>query len=86
MQVLLKPTAEKQLNHLPNKLAQKIALAIQNLAQTPFPPNYAKLQGWNNTYRIRVGDYRVIYFFIKQQSKILITQILHRKDVYRNLS
>jgi mRNA interferase RelE/StbE len=62
-------------------IANPILIAIKDLAQTPRPQGYKKLKG-RSGYRIRVGDYRVIY---EIEDEILIIQVVdvgHRKDIY----
>lgn len=83
MQVYLTRSAQKDLDHLPNKVALKIGLEIQKLARDPFPINSKKLQFRNSTYRIRVGDYRAIYELDTKNSQIGVVKIRHRKDVYK---
>ena len=83
MQVYITPTAQKELNRLPNKIALKISSAIVELASDPFPPNFKKLQSQNNTYRIRIGNYRIIYALDNSSKLIYVARIRHRKDAYR---
>ena len=83
MEVILQPSAKKELDRLSGKLGLRIALAIKNLQKEPFPVHSKKLQGWNGHYRLRVGDYRVVYFWDKENKNILITKIKHRREVYK---
>lgn len=83
MIVILKPSAAKDLDRLPDQIARRIADRLQGLEQDPFPPNSKKLSGWNNTYRLRVGDYRVVYVVNTPLKQIFVTKVRHRKDVYR---
>jgi mRNA interferase RelE/StbE len=72
----------KQLNKLENQVAQTILEAIFNLEENPRPNGYIKLK-WEEYYKIRVGDYRVIYDI---QDKILVINVItlgHRKDMYK---
>lgn len=84
MQYLLtyKKSVEKELRRLPQNSLQLIVRKIQALAQQPRPVNAIKLQGSLNLYRIRQGDYRVIYAINDSTITILVIKIGHRKDVY----
>jgi mRNA interferase RelE/StbE len=75
--------ADKELDALPKKLADRILEAIRELAVEPRPHGSKKLAGTTNTYRIRVGDYRVIYEVHDKEVVVLVVRISHRKDAYR---
>lgn len=75
-------SAEKALLSLPDKTIAKIFEAIEKLGYNPFPPGYKKLRGYTNRYRIRAGDYRVLYIIENDKLVILIIKVGHRKDVY----
>ncbi len=81
-QVLINPSAEKQILKLAKEVRIKIADSITNLGTEPRPKNSKKLKG-REAYRIRVGDYRVIYEI--QDNILLVTVIAagHRKDIYK---
>ena len=57
--------------------------AVEELSENPLPVGSQKLQGSEHTYRIRIGDYRVVYEVLAASKKIEIQRIRHRKDVYR---
>jgi mRNA interferase RelE/StbE len=79
------PRARRQLNGLRtthHPLVKTIVEAIRNLATTPRPPRAEKLVG-HADWRIRVGDYRVLYLIDDQNRTITITKVAHRRDVYR---
>ncbi len=59
--VLFKKSASKQIRLLPKNVLSRITVAIDELADEPRPDNCKKLKGVDDTYRIRIGDYRVIY-------------------------
>lgn len=80
--VLVKKSAKKELKAIPLNFRQRIAGAITLLAENPFPPNSRKLEG-RDGYRIRIGDYRLIYVVKNDVLTILVIRIAHRKDVYR---
>lgn len=58
--------------------------AIDDLAETPRPPGTKKLAGMADRWRIRVGDYRIIYDIRDGMLTILVVKVGHRKDVYRS--
>ncbi len=78
-----KPSARKQLLALPLKDRVRVARKIDALADNPFPPGMKKLEATPVAWRIRVGDYRVIYEVQGQRLTVLVLRIGHRRDVYR---
>lgn len=76
-------TAERQLKRLPRRDLGRVVDAIQALADQPYPPGCRKLTGYRDTYRIRVGVYRVLYSVDRGHIVVVILKIGHRKDVYR---
>jgi len=80
--VVFKGTSLKQLNKLPKADKARLNAAIELLKTNPVPPAAKKLKD-RPGYRIRVGDYRIIYRFEKTEIQILILKILHRKNVYQ---
>lgn len=77
-----KKTAAKELNSLPNREIKKIVVAINLLVENPRPTISKKLSG-SERYRLRIGDYRILYEIENQVLIIYIVKIAHRKDVYR---
>lgn len=75
-------SAVKEFNCLNKNIKEKIAKRIDELEINPRPENTKKLKGHNNLYRVRAGDYRIIYQIDDSQNYILITRVIHRKDVY----
>ncbi len=75
--------ARKDLEPLPGKVQDRIIEAIDALEDNPRPHGCKKLQGRDDQYRIRIGDYRVIYEIDDKTVTVLIIQISHRKDAYR---
>ena len=78
-----KPSAERELRNLSKYLITRIGKAIESLAANPFPRQSAKLLGSENAYRLRVGEYRVVYTVDNDASCITIFRVRHRKNVYR---
>lgn len=78
--ITIKKSAVKELEHLPGNIIKKVTQQIQHLAHSPRPPGSKKLQGASeNLWRIRIGNYRVVYL-IEDIIKIIdIRKIGHRK-------
>jgi mRNA interferase RelE/StbE len=77
-----KRSAEKELRGIPNPYLQKIISKIQSLSEEPRPPASEILKGEDRYYRIRQGDYRVIYEIDDARRAITIIKIGHRREVY----
>lgn len=84
LRVEFRPGVEKSLNKIENKERIRIATAIELLRFDPIPPNASRLSG-QPEYRIRIGDYRIIYSYNGKELLILVISIGHRREVYRNL-
>jgi mRNA interferase RelE/StbE len=82
-QIEIKKVAVKFLKQIPEKISNKILIEIDALAENPYPPGYKKLKDTDNEYRIRIGDYRVIYSIYNEKLIIEIIKIAHRKVVYK---
>ena len=80
--VILKRSAEKELDRLPDALHRRLAAKLLELKTNPRLPGVQKLQG-HDGYRIRIGDYRVLYLINDQTEIVLVTAIGHRREVYR---
>ena len=84
-QIIIKERAVKQLSKIPRKFVLKIDELIQSLSLEPRPLNCKKLQGYDNLYRVRFTDYRVLYMVDDGKLIIEVIQIGNRKDVYDKL-
>ncbi len=82
MKILISRNAEAEFSKIPDELAKNISRKILSLAENPFPPNCKKLQGQSN-YRLRVGDFRVIYTVDIKKGTLTILRVANRKTVYR---
>ncbi|HSS92361.1 MAG TPA: type II toxin-antitoxin system RelE/ParE family toxin [Candidatus Dormibacteraeota bacterium] len=82
-EVRLLPTAHRQLLRLPRRVRDRLASAIQLLSSNPRPVGYKKLSAQADYYRIRVGDYRVLYEVRDLEVLVIVIKIGHRRDVYR---
>jgi len=80
--LLIKPSAVRELEELPAKGRHRIIARIQRLAGQPRPPNGEKLPG-EEKYRLRQGDYRILYAVDDAAKDVTVVKIGHRREVYR---
>ncbi len=78
----MKPSAVRELETLPKKDRVRVVARIQKLSAEPRPPGSEKLSG-HELYRLRQGDYRVVYSIEDADLIVLVVKIGHRKEVYR---
>ena len=76
-------SARKELEALEPPLAARIVGRIEALAKDPRPAGARKLQGAQRLWRIRIGDYRVVYNVDDRQQIVDVVRVRHRRDVYR---
>ena len=81
-EIRIKKSAQKDLDALDDKTYTKIDRNIQSLINTPFPKGVAKLRGGGNRYRIRDGNYRMLYEIDQKNKIIIIYRIKLRKTAY----
>ena len=81
--ITLKPSARRELAKLPKPDGEWIARAIDGLAHQPRPQGCKKLANADDLWRIRVGDYRVVYRIEDARLVVLVVRIGHRRDVFR---
>ena len=81
-QVILSKSVQKELDRLPDDLATRILARLAALETNPRPADVKKLKG-RDAWRIRVGDYRVIYEIHDRQLEILVITVGHRREIYR---
>ncbi len=81
-EIVLTKSAQKKLAKLSKELQILIGTAINNLAASPRPSGCKKLKGNQTDYRIRIGDYRVVYEIHDNKLVILVLNLGHRKDIY----
>ncbi len=84
-QVLFTRAAQKELMMLPDAIADRISAAIERLAGEPRGAGSKKLKAFGGRWRLRGGDYRVVYHIDDQGRMIIVSIIQHRRDVYRDL-
>jgi mRNA interferase RelE/StbE len=78
-----RPAALRDLKTLSVDLRKRIGRKIDSLAGNPRPPGVEKLSGREDSYRVRVGDYRIIYEIRDQVLLVIIVEVGHRREVYR---
>jgi mRNA interferase RelE/StbE len=83
--VILKPAVEKDLRSIPKKILIRVFERIEILESDPYPRQSLKLEGSEQMYRLRVGDYRIIYEIDQANRQITVHHVRHRRDVYRGL-
>ena len=81
--IVWKKSAAKELQGLDQTIRGRVMAAIANLENDPFPHGVRKLQGTAHTFRLRVGDYRVVFQVSEPINQITIARVRHRRDVYR---
>ena len=83
--VSFKETARKEFYSLPKKILSRVASSIDNLSENPRPQGVKKLKGQTESlWRIRIGDYRVIYAIDDKIRIINIRRVGHRRDIYED--
>lgn len=81
--VLLAPPAERQFKALAEPIQKRITRRLRTLKENPRPKGVKKLAGEEDLYRIREGDYRIIYAIRDKELIVLVVKIGDRKEVYR---
>ena len=80
--VILPKSVQKELDRLSDEIVKRILARLAELETNPRPGDVKKLKG-RNAWRIRVGDYRVIYEIHDRELQILVVTVGHRREVYR---
>lgn len=78
-----KQTAVKELKKIDSKSRSRILQAVGQLSHVAYPDGCKKLKGSLQTYRIRIGDYRVVYEVESKTLVVIILRVRHRKEVYK---
>lgn len=82
-EVYLERAAERDLKRLPAEAFHRIISSIRTLSENPRPPGCRKVTGSENDWRIRIGDYRVIYEIDEGEKAVKVFRIRHRREAYR---
>lgn len=84
--VEFKPSAAESFRKLPKSAQRRITARLEALRENPRPQGVEKLKGKKDLYRLRVGDYRVVYQVQDEILLVLVLGVGHRKDIYRLLT
>ena len=84
-ELIPKRTFLEDLKKTPKPIKEKLKPILGKLKDNPFSIPYKKLKGKENLFRIRIGDYRLIYSIDKKKKKIYLIRILHRQKAYKTL-
>ena len=84
--VEIRPAARRQIKKLPREVQAKVLSRLTCLAEDPRPAGAEALQGYQELYRLRVGQYRVLYEIHDGVLVVVVVRVGHRKEVYQNLS
>ena len=82
-EVFLERRAERDIKRLPAEVFDRIIPHLKALSNNPKPSGCRKITGSKSDWRIRIGDYRVIYEINEREKAVKVMRIRHRKDVYR---
>lgn len=78
----IKPSAEKDLDRLDNAIFDRVDAKAGLLTDNPRPPGSKKLKGYRDLWRMRVGDWRIVYSIDDRARVVTILRVAHRRDVY----
>ena len=81
-QIIIPKAVEKQLNKLPSQVRESVIENLLTLQENPRPPNSKKLKNTQG-YRLRVGNYRILYDIDAPTQTITLRRVGHRRDIYR---
>ena len=75
--------ANRQLRRLPHETTQRVVSVAESLAINPRTPQTEKLEGSSHAYRLRIGDYRMLYTIDDALRRVVIYRVRHRREAYR---
>ena len=81
--VQLAPAAKRQLRKLDRSIQDRVVRRLEKLEKDPRPPRVEKMEGDESTYRIRMGEYRIVYEIRDKVLVVLVLKVGHRREVYR---
>ncbi|MBF2058334.1 MAG: type II toxin-antitoxin system RelE/ParE family toxin [Cyanobacterium sp. T60_A2020_053] len=82
-QIKFKSSTVKEFKNLPSSMQKRIGDILEKMKQNPRTSGVLKLKGDSQLYRVRVGDYRIIFNIDDEQKLVKVTRIRHRQDVYK---
>lgn len=81
--MILKPGAQRDLKRLDNPVRKRVAVALDRLLENPRHHGVTPLVEGENVYRVRVGEWRIIFEIADNESLVTVSRIRHRRDAYR---
>lgn len=82
--ITLSPAAARELRKLDPQVRRRIQAALELLGVDPRPPAATRLVGGAGEWRVRTGDYRIVYEVVDDQLLVLVLRVGHRREVYRS--
>jgi mRNA interferase RelE/StbE len=82
--ITLAPPAARQLRNFDAQIRRRIQAALELLAVEPRPPAATRLVGGSGEWRVRTGDYRIVYEIHDDELLVLVLRVGHRRDIYRS--
>ena len=82
--VLLRPSVVREIQSLTARMRERVEGKIDGLGENPRPPGVKKLEGGEGRYRVRVGDWRILYVVDDAARVVAVVKVGHRGDVYRS--
>ncbi len=82
-EVVVPKSVAKQIRHLPTQVRGRVLAKVTALATEPRPAACRKLVAEEDLYRLRIGDYRIVYLVDDDNQKVVISRVAHRREVYR---
>ena len=83
--VLLHAAVPKELKKLPTKIRHRARVTIDGLAEEPIPVGAGRLRGRENAYRIRIGNYRIVYEVHVTEIVVYVVGVAHRREIFRRI-
>jgi mRNA interferase RelE/StbE len=80
--VVINSSAQKELDSLDDAVFSRVDRKILALAENPRPPGCKKLKGYRDYWRLRIGDWRVIYAIDDSTRRVSVTRVAHRREAY----
>ena len=80
-----KPSALKSLKKLSKDVQRRIGVKIDSLSENPRTPGVEKLSGKHDLYRVKVGNYRIVYTIYDDKLLVLVVEIGHRREIYQRM-
>jgi mRNA interferase RelE/StbE len=81
--VQLAPAAKRQLRKLDRSIQERVVRRLEKLEKDSRPPGVEKMEGEEGTYRIRMGEYRIVYEIRDKVLVVLVLKVGHRREIYR---